>query len=93
MVSLILTILGILAFLFNSYIGFILTIIGLFLAKSGKKKNEKYTKEAYTIALTAAIIESIVLIIITVYTIINVSNIIEDTNDKLEKINENYAAE
>lgn len=93
MASLIITIIGIIAFIFNSYIGLILTIIGLFLAKNGKKKNEKYAKKTYTVALIAVIVEAIIIAIFAIYSTIKISNIIDKTNDEINRINEKYATE
>lgn len=90
MLSLILAIIGILLFFVSDILGLIITIIAFVLAKSGMKKNEKYTKEAYNISKVAIIIQTILIIVLFIYSLVTVSNIIEDANGKIDEINNNY---
>ena len=86
MVALILAIVGILLFFVSDILGLILTGIAFFLAKKGKEKNEKYTKEAYTLSKVAIIIQVVLIIIGLIYTVVTVSSINEEANNKAQEI-------
>lgn len=93
MLALIITIIGIITYLFSYFIGIILTLVGFFIAKREMKKEKKYSKQAHTISLIAFIIEVIIVIVFNLYDTITVKNVIDDTNEKINEISKNSEIE
>ena len=90
MLSLILAILGIIVGFFVLEIGFILEIVAFFIAKKQMKSKEKYSNYAYYISLIVGILQLIIWVAATAYTLITVNNIIDEGNKELDKINKKY---
>ena len=86
MLALVLSLLGIVAGFFVIELGIIVELIAFFVAKKKRKNKEKYSNSAYYISLIVGLIQ----LIFWVVSLISISNIIKDTQDKVNDINNKY---